>query len=66
MKVTSVILAAGKSERMGKNKLLLEMKGKKLIEHILYAIESSVVNETIIVLGNKPWEIVDAVKSRLN
>ncbi len=56
-----MVLAAGKSERMGKNKLLLEIKGKKLIEHILGALESSKVNEIVVVLGHNPWEVRDVI-----
>lgn len=66
MRVTSVLLAAGKSERMGQNKLLLDLHGKKVIDHILDALQHSHVNEIVIVVGNKPEEIVDAVKSREN
>jgi len=65
-KVAAVVLAAGKSERMGKNKLLLKLGGKKLIDHILDALEASKVGEIIVVLGNKPWEVADIIKSRLN
>ena len=61
MRVAAVVLAAGKSERMGKNKLLLEMKGKKLIEHILEALESSKVDEIVVVLGHNPWEVTDVI-----
>jgi len=66
MKVVAVVLAAGKSERMGKNKLLLKLKGKTLIALILDALEASKVDEIIVVLGNKPWEIADVIKPRLN
>ncbi len=66
MKVVAVVLAAGKSERMGKNKLLLRLGGKMLIDHILNALEASKVNEIILVLGYKPWKVTEAVKPRLN
>jgi molybdenum cofactor cytidylyltransferase len=66
MKVAAVVLAAGKSKRMGKNKLLLKLAGKRLIDHILDALEASEIDEIIVVLGSKPWEISDVVKPRLN
>ncbi len=66
MRVAAVVLAAGKSERMGRNKLLLKLRGKTLIELILDALEASKVGEIVVVLGNKPWEIADAIKPRLN
>jgi molybdenum cofactor cytidylyltransferase len=66
MRVAAVVLAAGKSERMGRNKLLLKLGGKALIEHILDALEASKVNEIVVVLGNKPMEVADVIKPRLN
>jgi len=66
MRIVAVVLAAGKSERMGKNKLLLKLRGKALIELILDALEASKIDEIIVVLGNKPWEITDVIKPRLN
>jgi len=51
---------------MGKNKLLLKLGGKRLIDYILDALEDSKVDEIIVVLGNRPWEIADVVKPRLN
>jgi molybdenum cofactor cytidylyltransferase len=66
MRVAAVVLAAGKSERMGRNKLLLKLRGKTLIEIILDALETSKVDEIIVVLGNKPREVADVVKPRLN
>lgn len=66
MKIAAVVLAAGKSERMGRNKLLLKLKGKTLIELILEALEASKVDEIIVVLGHKPWKVRDVIKSREN
>jgi len=66
MRVAAVVLAAGKSERMGRNKLLLKVRGKPLIELVLDALDTSKVDEIILVLGNKPWEIANAVRPQLN
>lgn len=66
MKVAAVALVAGKSERMGESKLLLKLGGKMLIDHILDALESSKVNEIIVVLGYKPWEVIEVIEPRLN
>ena len=50
--ISAILLAAGKSKRMGKkNKLVKEIKGKPLIKHALENILSSSVDELIIVLG---------------
>ena len=65
MRTAAVVLAAGKSERMGKNKLLIKFHGKMLIDYILDVLKNSKINETVVVLGHKPWEIADTVKPRL-
>jgi molybdenum cofactor cytidylyltransferase len=66
MRVAAVVLAAGKSERMGRNKLLLKLRDKTLLDLILDALVASKVDEIIVVLGNKSWEIADVIKPRLN
>jgi len=66
MKTAAIVLAAGKSKRMGKNKLLLKLGGKRLIDHILDTLEASKVDEIIVVLGYKPWEAMEVVEPRLN
>ena len=60
------MLAAGKSERMGQNKLLLRLNGKTLIETNLDALAAADINEQVIVLGHKLEEIVEVIKPRLN
>jgi molybdenum cofactor cytidylyltransferase len=55
--VAAVVLAAGKSTRMGRNKLLLEVGGRTVLDRILDAIEASAVDETIVVLGHEPEEV---------
>jgi len=62
VRTAAVILAAGKSSRMGKNKLLLKVKGRTVLDRLLDAILSSKVEDTIIVLGNIP----EAVAFRLD
>ncbi len=61
----AVVLAAGKSERMGQNKLLLTVNGKALIEQILDALTAAGVDEQVIVLGHQPEQMIEAVKPRL-
>jgi molybdenum cofactor cytidylyltransferase len=63
LRVAAVVLAAGKSSRMGRNKLLLEVGGRTILDRILDAIEASAVDEAIVVLGHDPEaarSIVDA------
>ena len=56
MIVGAVVLAAGKSERMGQNKLLLSLDGKKLIDNILDALAEAGIDEQVVVVGHKPEE----------
>ena len=49
--VSAIILAAGKSVRMGSCKQLLEFKGRPIITHIIENVSTSKVNEIILVLG---------------
>lgn len=66
MVTAAVVLAAGRSERMQKNKLLLMLDGKRLIEHNLDALKASNIDKIVVVLGHKPWEVTDVLNSRLN
>jgi molybdopterin-guanine dinucleotide biosynthesis protein A len=52
MTVTGVILSGGKSSRMGKNKSLLTLGNKKVIEHIHDEMRSC--SDDIVVVANEP------------
>ena len=54
MKLAAIVLAAGKSSRMGANKLLLEVGGKRVLDHILSKLNPI---PTIVVLGHRPEDI---------
>jgi molybdenum cofactor cytidylyltransferase len=60
MKTIAIVLAAGKSSRMGSNKLLLNLNEKPVIEHILDKLTGF---ETIVVTGHLSEEITDIIKS---
>lgn len=47
--ITGIIMASGYSRRMGKNKLLMDFKGKPLIEHVLEAAINSELNKIILI-----------------
>jgi len=47
----AIILAAGKSERMGTNKLLLPFHGKPMITSVIDHVQQSAVDHICIVLG---------------
>lgn len=63
MRVAAIILAAGKSERMGVNKLLLEVAGHTILDRLLYALDESMVDEVRVVLGYRPEALRSHVKA---
>ncbi len=63
MRLSAIILAAGKSERMGRNKLLIEFGGRPLLSWVLDAVEASRVDEAIVVLGHKPQELQPVLRA---
>ena len=63
LRYAAVVLAAGKSQRMGRNKLLLEVSGRTLLDHVLDALERSGVDEIFVVLGHKPDDLKPIVES---
>src|SRR5699024_5558307 len=46
---SGIIMASGFSRRMGKDKLLLEIEGKKIVEYVIEAAKKSDLNEIILV-----------------
>ena len=56
MRAAAVVLAAGKSSRMGRNKLLLEVDGATILDRLLTSL-TSVPGEVIVVTGNDPKPI---------
>lgn len=62
-KIAAIVLAAGKSERMGSNKLLANLGGKPLIRHSVDMLLASGFQEVIVVTGNEAEEIRKALHS---
>lgn len=56
-KVTAVILAAGKSSRMGQIKQLLPFDNKVLLQHVIDSVQLSIVNTALLILGFQSEEI---------
>ncbi|WP_300301125.1 nucleotidyltransferase family protein [Anaerosolibacter sp.] len=50
--ISGIILAAGKSSRMGQDKLSLMLHGRPLLEHVILAAKNSILHETIVVWGS--------------
>jgi molybdopterin-guanine dinucleotide biosynthesis protein A len=55
-KITAIILAGGKSQRMGTDKGLLNLNGKTFIKHICDALQPIVGSNILIVSGNKEYD----------
>ena len=47
--VTGIILASGFSKRMGKDKLLIELDGEKIIETVIKAAKASELSQVVVV-----------------
>ena len=60
--ISAIVLAAGKSERMGSPKALLPISGRTFLENILDAISHTSIEETAVVVGHHRKEIEAAVK----
>ncbi|HIH89475.1 TPA: nucleotidyltransferase family protein [Candidatus Bathyarchaeota archaeon] len=56
MRTGAIVLAAGKSSRMGANKLLLEVAGRTVLDRLLDALTQA-VDEVVVVTGNNPEPI---------
>jgi molybdenum cofactor cytidylyltransferase len=60
--IPGIILAAGRSQRMGKNKLLLMFRGKPILQHVIDAAQQSSLSPLILVLGANS----DAIRSQID
>jgi len=60
----AIVLAAGRSERMGQNKLLLRLNGGTVVDHTLNAIATADIDETVVVLGHNAQEMIEVVTPR--
>jgi molybdopterin-guanine dinucleotide biosynthesis protein A len=54
--ITAIVLAGGKSERMGSDKGLLNLNGKSFVKHICEALKPIVGTNILIVSGNKEYD----------
>jgi len=59
--IGAVVIAAGESRRMGRNKLLIEIGGKPLIERVISFFDG-VADELVVVLGHKPEQTTPLLK----
>jgi molybdenum cofactor cytidylyltransferase len=56
LRTGAVVLAAGRSSRMGENKLLLEVAGRTVLDRILDALTPA-IEDVVVVTGNNPEPI---------
>ena len=63
--VAAIVLAAGQSQRMGRqNKLLAEIDGTAMVAHTVDAILASTVESVTVVLGHEADRVRDSLSSR--
>jgi molybdenum cofactor cytidylyltransferase len=62
--ISAIILAAGKSERMGNIKLTMPLGISTLIEEVVDAVLRSKAGETIVVLGHESKRIKQAIDEK--
>lgn len=55
-KITAILLAGGKSQRMGTDKGLLDLNGKTFIQHICEALQPIVGSNILIVSANAAYD----------
>jgi molybdenum cofactor cytidylyltransferase len=62
LRAAAVVLAAGRSSRMGRNKLLLEVDGATVLDRLLTTLTGT-LNEVIVVTGHDPKPIEAVAES---
>jgi molybdenum cofactor cytidylyltransferase len=62
--VAAIVLAAGRSSRMGRNKLLLDLEGKPILCHAVDQALDAGLREVVVVSGHQASKIRDALGDR--
>jgi molybdenum cofactor cytidylyltransferase len=57
----AVVLAAGLSERMGRNKLLMEVAGRPMIRHVVEVVRGSVA-DVVVITGHQGERVREALQ----
>jgi molybdenum cofactor cytidylyltransferase len=60
--IAALVLAAGAGTRFGGGKLLAELDGRPLLEHVLRAVSEAGLDRTVVVLGAEAGTILDRVE----
>lgn len=56
MKLTAIILAGGKSSRMGTDKGLVLLNGKPMIQHIINAVQKTGISDILLISNNLAYK----------
>lgn len=62
VRVAGVILAAGRSSRMGELKQLADIDGRPMLAHVVDAALASTLDETLVVLGHQARRVRDRLR----
>lgn len=62
--ISSILLAAGKSERMGKPKQLMPWRQSTMLEQVIDNLLASAVNEVIVVVGHRAEELIKTIAAK--
>ena len=62
--IAAIVPAAGMSTRMGRNKLLLDFRGKPLIAHAVDTLLKSKIDEVVVVLGHEADKVKATLKGK--
>jgi molybdenum cofactor cytidylyltransferase len=62
-RVGAVVLAAGRSQRMGDNKLLAEVGGRPMVAHVIEALRRAGVAPLVVVTGHEADRVSAALES---
>lgn len=55
--IAGVVLAAGRSSRLGRPKQLLELEGRPLLQHVVDSVRSAGLDEVVVVLGHAAADV---------
>ncbi|MDP6057310.1 MAG: NTP transferase domain-containing protein, partial [Pirellulaceae bacterium] len=61
--ITAIVLAAGESQRMGAQKVLLPYGDSTVIEHIVRTLEHGGADSVIVVTGHKDNRVLSALQN---
>jgi molybdenum cofactor cytidylyltransferase len=62
--ISAIVLAAGRSRRMGSQKLLLPVGGEPMIARVVDAVLAGPVDDAVVVVGNDGARIAEALAGR--